>query len=133
AVQVGGDDGPGVGPEGLAQSIGVQVPVVGVEIDEDGPGAHGVDAEEVAAVVVGGEHDLVAGADLEGAQGEFDGKGAAAAGQGEGDAVPGGQALLQAAHVAAVVAAPGAVAVGRLEGGEGRVVGEGVTRLSIMP
>src|SRR5262249_27296837 len=80
--------------------------------------------EEIAAVIVGRHEDLVAGADFQGPQGQFDGEGAARAGDGKLDRVKAGKAFLQAPDGTAVVFAPGAVHVSRLERLENVVVGQ---------
>ena len=49
--------------------------------------ADGVNREKIAGIVVGGEYHLIAGADLEGAKGEFDRQRTAGADGGMGDAV----------------------------------------------
>ena len=104
-----GDHGLGRRPEGDRDLLRAYVPVVRGDIHDDGVRSDGVHAQEVAGIVVGRQDHLVAGADLQGAQGQLDREGAAAAQQRVLDVVKGTQPLLQALAVAAVVAAPGAV------------------------
>ena len=103
----------------------VQVPVTRVRIDEHGAGADGVNAQEVAGVVVGAEEDFITRPDLEGTKGKLDGEGAAAAGEGEGNAEVLLQPGFEVGDVRPKVFAPGAIGVGRLERVGDVVIGHG--------
>jgi hypothetical protein len=92
-----------------------------------------VDAQEVAGVVVGRNDDLVAGADLQRPQGQLDCKGTAAAAKGKGHVVVRGQGLFEALDVGPVVAAPGAVQGGGLQGGADGLVRQRPARRSLGP
>src|SRR5262249_52392339 len=115
AVQMRYEDGSRLRPEGVFEKGRMEIPVVGMNIDQHRPGADGVDTEEIAAVIVSGQDDLGARADFEGAQGQLDGERTAGAGQGEIDAERGAETLLQAFAVEATVFSPGAVLIGGLE------------------
>ena len=71
AVEVRDDHRPHRGADASARDSG-RGSSRRVHVGQHRPGADGVDGEEVAGIVVGGQHHLVAGADLEGAQGQFD-------------------------------------------------------------
>ena len=65
AVQVRADDRLRLRGERGFEVRGVELPVVGVDVDQDGLRADRVDGEEVRFVVVGGHYDFVARADAE--------------------------------------------------------------------
>ncbi len=88
-VQVRGDHGAGRRSERGRQLFGSEVPVLGIDIDQHRPGADGVDAEEIAAVIVGGHHDLITRTDLQRTQRQLDRKRATAAGKGVANAMLG--------------------------------------------
>ena len=111
-MEVRDDHRPHRRAERLGQGREIQVPVVRRHVRQHRPGADRVDRQEIAGIVVGRQHHLVAGADLEGAKGQLDGQRAAGADGGEGDAVFAGKALFQPLDAAALVLAPGAVAPG---------------------
>jgi hypothetical protein len=92
-----------------------------------------VNAEEVPPIIIGCQNHFIAGTDLQSPQRQFHGKRPTAAGQREGDFVIAGETLFQTFHVAAVVLAPRAIAIGFLEDLKNIFIGERPRRRSLWP
>src|SRR5579883_2935515 len=97
--------------EGCGQVLRSKVPVLGININKDGPRPHSVNTQKVAAVIVSRHDDLVTRPDLQRPQGQLDCERTAATGKNMFNLVQHGQALLQPGDVAAMITAPRTVAV----------------------
>ena len=112
AVQVRDDDGPRVLADRRGQLVKIEQPAVGLDVHQHRRRAGGFDRAEVAGKVVAGQDHFVAGADLEAAQRQFDGKRAGAAQRDELDVVPARQLCRQPLGMFARVASPATIGKG---------------------
>src|SRR5579875_489514 len=116
-----------------SQTLWSKVPVFGIDIHQNWTSPDGMDAKEIAHIIVGGHDYFVAWTNLQGSQGQFDGESAAAAGEYVLDLVHASQALFQACNMSTLIATPRAVAICRLHRLENRVVGQGPCRRTLGP
>src|SRR5262249_44502099 len=100
---------------------------------EDRASADGVNAEEVAPVIVSGHHHFIAAADLDRPQRQLDRECPAAAGENVIDVVHLRKPSLQPSHMSALIAPPRTVAVRRLPGLANSFIGDRPIRWPLRP
>lgn len=94
-----GDDGLGLGGDGLGDALGIETPGVGQDIDKDRGGAQMDDGRDRGDQVGVGEDDLIAGAATERGQPHVQGAGTAGGGDSVVDAEVGFEGGLEAVDV----------------------------------